>query len=298
MDNIILVAGATGDLGGRVCENLLGRGVAVRAIVRSKSNQERVLALRELGVQIITSEYDDESGLALACEGVSCVVSTLAGLGDVIIKAQSLLLKAAIQAGVPRFIPSDFSTDFDQLKVGDNRNFDLRKEFQTIINASNIQATSIFNGAFAHILAYNTPLLDIKNSTISYYEGKANWDIDFTTIADTAAFTARVAMDNNTPRSLYISSFKISPVELSQLVNQVFDRQFEFRNAGELDAFAAYTRHTRAENPKGELELYSQWQQMQYMYSMFAAQNQRIDNNRYDGLTWQTAKETLLGIKS
>lgn len=298
MDNIILVAGATGDLGGRVCENLLGRGIAVRAIVRSKSNQERVLALRKLGVQIITSEYDDEYGLALACKGVSCVVSTLAGLGDVIIKAQSLLLKAAIQAGVPRFIPSDFSTDFDQLKVGDNRNFDLRKEFQTIINASNIQATSIFNGAFAHILAYNTPLLDIKNSTISYYEGKANWDIDFTTIADTAAFTARVAMDDNTPRSLYISSFKISPVELSQLANQVFDRQFELRNAGALDAFGAYTRHTRAENPKGELELYSQWQQMQYMYSMFAAQNQRIDNDRYDALTWQTAKETLSGIKS
>ncbi|TDS05963.1 NmrA family NAD(P)-binding protein [Sphingobacterium paludis] len=298
MDNIILVAGATGDLGGRVCENLLGRGVAVRAIVRSKSNQKRVFELRELGVQIVATEYDDEYGLTLACQGVSCIVSTLAGLGDVIVKAQSLLLKSAIQAGVPKFIPSDFSTDFDQLKVGDNRNFDLRKEFQTIINASNIQATSIFNGAFAHILAYNTPLLDIKNSSISYYAGKANWNIDFTTIADTAAFTARVALDNDTPRSLYISSFKISPLALSQLANEVFDRQFEWRNAGTLEDFAAYTIHTRAENPKGELELYSQWQQMQYMYSMFAAQNQRIDNDRYDGLTWQTAKETLLAIKS
>jgi hypothetical protein len=38
--------------------------------------------------------------------------------------------EGAIAAGVPRFIPSDFSADFTKLPAGENRNFDLRRAFQ------------------------------------------------------------------------------------------------------------------------------------------------------------------------
>lgn len=77
---------------------------------------------------------------AQACEGTFCVVSALAGLREVIIDAQSTLLEAAISAGTPRFIHSDYSTDYRALKPGNNRNFDLRRAFQERLKGQAITA--------------------------------------------------------------------------------------------------------------------------------------------------------------
>ncbi len=92
---------------------------------------------------------------------------------------------AAVAAGVPRFIPSDFASDYTKLAPGDNRNFDLRREFKALLDQAPIAATSILNGAFGEILGYNIPLLDFKQQQVSYWEG-ADWPIDFTTMDDTA----------------------------------------------------------------------------------------------------------------
>jgi len=298
MNNIILVAGATGDLGSRLCKHLLKNGASVRALVREQSNQQKVNELRESGVEVIAVQFADEKGLVSACKGVSCVVSVLAGLRDVIVTAQSQLLHAAVKAGVPRFIPSDFCTDFTQLQFGENRNFDLRREFQSVLETSNIRATSVFNGAFAYVLQYNIPLLDTKAKTITYYSGKADWQIDFTTIEDTAAFTAYAALDDNAPRFLRIAGFRFSPNELEALTGRVFGEHFKLKEQGTLEQFSAYIQKLRTENPDGENQLYPQWQQMQYLYSMFAAHHHMLDNDRYPGVSWQTAETTLNEINN
>jgi len=298
MNNIILVAGATGDLGGRLCKHLLKNGASVRALVREQSNQQKVNELRESGVEVIAVHFADEKGLVSACKGVSCVVSVLAGLRDVIVTAQSQLLHAAVKAGVPRFIPSDFCTDFTQLQLGENRNFDLRREFQSVLETSNIRATSVFNGAFAYVLQYDIPLLDTKAKTITYYSGKADWQIDFTTIEDTAAFTAYAALDDTAPRFLRIAGFRFSPNELQALTGRVFGEHFKLKEQGTLEQFSAYIQKLRTENPDGENQLYPQWQQMQYLYSMFAAHHHMLDNDRYPGVSWQTAETTLNEINN
>jgi hypothetical protein len=45
-----------------------------------------------------------------------CLVSALAGLRETVIDTQKNILDAAVQANVQRFIPSDYSTDFTNLK--------------------------------------------------------------------------------------------------------------------------------------------------------------------------------------
>jgi hypothetical protein len=72
--------------------------------------------------------WESAANIAAAMAGAQCVVSAVAGLRDVIVDAQSVLLDAALMAGIPRFILSDFSTDFTKLTPGENRNFDLRRE--------------------------------------------------------------------------------------------------------------------------------------------------------------------------
>ena len=61
---------------------------------------------------MVAADVRDVTAVATACADAGCVISALNGLGDVILDRQSVLIDAAVRAGVPRFIPSDFSADF------------------------------------------------------------------------------------------------------------------------------------------------------------------------------------------
>ncbi|TFF34145.1 NmrA family NAD(P)-binding protein [Mucilaginibacter psychrotolerans] len=286
MEKLILVAGATGHLGQKICRELIKRNVHVRAIVREQSEPKKVDALEKMGVDIFKVDMDNEQELIGACAGVNCIVSALAGLREVIVDTQTKLLNAAVAAGVPHFIPSDFSSDFTTMPAGENRNFDLRKEFHAILDNSPIRSTSIFNGAFADILRYNTPLFNVQQKTISYYDNKVDWAIDFTTMDDTAAFTAMVALDEAAPQALRIASFRISPNDLVSLSEQYKGSKFDLIDMGSMEGFSAYNKTLRAAHPEGENELYPKWQQAQYLYSMFLVHHTNLDNDRYEGLSW------------
>lgn len=293
MENSILVAGGTGDLGKRIITALLKRNAHVIAIVRHTSDSPKVEELEKMGVKVIKLDTLNLAQLTAACKGVTCVVSALAGLRETIIDAQSLLLDAAIAAGVPRFIPSDFSSDFTQIAAGENRNFDLRKAFHKKIDAAPIAATSIMNGAFSDILFYNTPFYNLKDNSVGYWGSDANFKVDFTTKDDTATFTAAAALDNTAPKILRIASFQISPNDLVTMATEIKNIEFKLIPMGSLESLSAYNKKERAANPQGENELYPKWQGSQYMHSMFTAQNIPLDNDRYPGLTWTNAKTVL-----
>ena len=53
-----------------------------------------------MGVAIASVNFNSASQMASACSGAACVVSALAGLEDVIVETQTVLLDAAITAGV------------------------------------------------------------------------------------------------------------------------------------------------------------------------------------------------------
>lgn len=194
MPSTITLAGATGNLGGRIAKALIEQGAQVRALVRVGTDADKLQPLQQQGVQIQEVDLESVAELTNALQGTTCVVSALQGLHDVIVDAQSVLLDAAVAAQVPRFIPSDFCVDFSDLNEGDVRNFDLCREFAQKLNAAPIAATSIFNGSFANNLTAGTPLLDPKSHSVSFY-GEAAHQMDFTTMDDTAAFTAAAALD-------------------------------------------------------------------------------------------------------
>jgi NmrA-like family len=288
MKKAILVAGATGNLGGRIVKALIAQGAEVKAIVRNNTDAKKVEALEKQGVTVLAIDMSSVSEIAMACKGVSCVVSALAGLKEVILDAQLTILEGAIEAGVPRFIPSDFATDFTTIPMGENRNFDLRKTFKEHLDKSNIKATSIFNGAFAEILSYNTPIFDTVNKTIAFYDDKQDWKVDFTTMDDTATFTALVALDDKAPRNLNISSFSLSPNDFVAISEKVKGEKFELVDKGSLSNFSAFIKTMRASDTEGENNMYAKWQQAQYLHSMFFAHNTKSDNNRYPNLTWES----------
>ena len=295
-DGTIVVAGATGNLGGRIVRALVERGASVRALARHGATRDKLERLQGLGVTIASVDWSHASHLTPACLGASCVVSALQGLRDVIVETQTVLLDAAIQADVPRFIPSDYSIDFTKFPPGENRNLDLRRDFHKRIDRTSISATTIFNGAFADMLTGQMPLILFKLKRVLYW-GDADQRMDFTTMDDTAAFTASAALDPSTPRFLRIAGDQLSARELTAVVSEVTGKEFRLFRAGGLGMLGALIKVARTVAP-GEKELYPAWQGMQYMRNMFdgRAKLEPLDNDRYPGIRWTTAWDVLSAL--
>jgi nucleoside-diphosphate-sugar epimerase len=293
MKKIILVAGATGNLGLRIVKALLNKDAEIRVVVRSNSDIEKIKELENLGVKIYMVSSWNLEELKTSCVGVSCVVSALAGLREVVIDAQKVLLDAAIATGVPRFIPSDYSLDFTKFSYGENRNLDLRREFHEYLDKTSITATSIFNGAFTELLINEMPMILFKQKMILYW-GNKDHKLGFTTMDNTAEFTAKVALDSNTPRYLRIAGDLISPREVKVIVSQVTGQKFRLFRPGGQRLLAIIIKIARKLAP-GEKELYPAWQGMQYMQNMIDERSKiaKLDISRYPEIHWTTVKDFL-----
>jgi len=293
MKKTILVAGATGNLGLRIVKALVKEDAEVRVLVRSDGDIEKVKTLKKLGAKIYKVNNWNLEELKTACLGISCVVSSLAGLRDVVIDAQKVLLDAAIAAGVPRFIPSDYSLDFTKFSYGENRNLDLRREFHEYLDNTPISATSIFNGAFTELLTNEMPMILFKQKMILYWEN-ADYKWGFTTMDNTAEYTAKVALDSDTPRYLRIAGDLISPSEVKAVATEVTGQKFRLFRPGGQWLLGIFIKIARTLAP-GEKELYPAWQGMQYMNNMIDERSkiEKLDNNRYAEIQWTKVKEVL-----
>ncbi len=294
MDNAItILAGATGNLGGRIARAILQRGANVRAVVRHNSDPEKVERLRKRGAAIAEVDFNSVSEMTEACRGGACVISALSGLREVIVEAQALLLDAAVKAGVPRFIPSDYSIDFTKLPAGTNRNLDLRREFHERLDKAPIAATSILNGMFTDLLTGEAPVVLFKLKRVVYWED-ADQQLDFTTMDDSAEFTAAAALDSSTPRFLRIAGDQISARGLVEVASEVTGEKFRLLRAGSLKRLAALIKFTRAVFFMSSA-LYPPWQGMQYMHNMFSGRVKLapLDNGRYPGMRWTKVRDVL-----
>jgi len=293
MGKTILIAGSTGNLGNKIARELLNEPVALRALVRHETSLEKIRSLEQSGLQVFKVAAWDKEAIAEACSGVSCLVSVLSGLKDTVIEAQTALLDGAVLAGVPRFIPSDYSIDFTNLKEGQNRNLDLRRTFHRYLDHQNIRATTVFNGAFMDLLTTDMPLILSKINRILCW-GNPDQQMEFTLTDDVARFTAKAALDDDAPRYLKIAGDCISCNDLVKLLTEISRKQYKLLKPGGIFLLNKLIGITRLFSPSKN-DLYPAWQGMQYMRDMMEG---RIminghDNDRYGMLPWTSIKEFL-----
>ena len=292
----IVLAGATGSLGRQIGRTVLQAGGALRAIVRpGTAAADRTAELRRAGAEVCEVDFGKVTALTEACRGGRCVVSALAGLRETIVDTQTNLLEAAVDAGVPRFIPSDFSIDFTRLPRGTNRNLDLRRKFHNIVNAAPIRATSVLNGMFADLLTGEAPLILPKIKRVLYW-GDADQPLDFTTMANTADYTALAALDPDTPRYLRIAGDTLTPRQLADVASEAFGTKHKLLWAGGIGALTTLIDVARLVAP-GRDRTYPAWQGLQYLRNMLSgrAKLHDLDNERYPVIRWTSVSEVLAG---
>jgi len=108
--SLTLVVGATGDLGGRVVRELVGRGKPVRALVREATDPSAPV---DQGVEIVRGDMLDPVSLDRALVRIGALVTTAKGymgrrksdsLVSVDDRGNRNLVDAAARAGIGRFV--------------------------------------------------------------------------------------------------------------------------------------------------------------------------------------------------
>ena len=291
---IIVLAGASGDLGSKIARALVARGAQVRALVRPDMPAVARAGLQASGLHLAEADPYDRDAVAATCEGAGCVVSALNGVRDVMIHRQTVLLEGAVKAGVGRFIPSDYSSDFTRTRPGDNRNFDLRREFMAVADRAPIKVTSILNGAFMDMLGREMPVVQARIHRVLYWSD-ADQPLDFTTKENVAAYVAATAMDETTPRFLRIAGDVVTARDIARILTDVSRQRYRPLWAGSIGMLGAMIAVTKIVAP-GSNAAFPPWQGMQYMRDQFSGRGklQSLDNARYPDVRWTTVAEMML----
>ena len=289
----IILAGASGDLGGRIAKALVTRGATLRALMRNDASAADKQRLATLGATIVDAEANDINSVAAACAGASCIVSALNGLHKVIVERQGVLLDAAVKAGVGRFISSDYSLDFTKTTPGGNRNLDLRREFMRRADQAPIKVTSILNGAFMDMLGAEMPIIQKRLRRVLYW-GDADQPLDFTTKDDVAAFTAAAALDDTTPRILRIAGDTVSARNIASVMSNITRQRYWTLRVGGTGSLGVLIRFVKFIAPQTQ-SVFPAWQGMQYMRDMFEGRGklEPLDNDRYTDLHWTSVSAQL-----
>jgi hypothetical protein len=142
------------------------------------------------------------------------------------------------------------------------------------------------------------PFILLKPKMILYW-GKADFKWGFTTMDNTAEYTANVALDAQTPRYLRIASDTISPIEMRQIAMEVYGTPFKMFSPGGKTFLGVLIKIIRKFS-SGENELYPAWQGMQYMHNMIDERShvETYDNQRYSEIDWLSMKNYLLSAKN
>ena len=148
------------------------------------------------------------------------------------------------------------------------------------------------------LMAGNSPMINHKGRKVSYIGDKTQL-LDFTTMADTAAYTAAVVMDPNpTPNFLRIASDTVNAIDIAQAAANVEGAPYTPGWMGTIGSTELMIRILRLFG--GENELFPMWQGMQYMVNMFSGDGKLdpLDNGRYPDLTWTKIEDFFREHKS
>jgi len=202
---MILVAGGTGSLGGKIAGGLLRGGEAVRVLARPGSASG---ALRQAGAEIVPGDLKEPASLARACAGVEAVVTTASASkrGDdspqnVDLSGSRNLVDAAREAGVRHFV---FVSTIGASPESPLPLFRAKALAEQALRASGLEFTILQPAPLMDVwfpLLIEAPLLTGQPVTLV---GEARGRHSFVAEQDVAAF-ARAALSHPAARNATIA---------------------------------------------------------------------------------------------
>ncbi|KAK8021339.1 NAD(P)-binding protein [Apiospora arundinis] len=203
----VALAGATGNLGPAILDQLLAAGFQVKVLTRQSSNHKFPSS-----VEVAPVDYDSLDSLVAALKGQDAVVSTLASLA---LEKQILLAEAASKAGVKRFIPSEFGSN--SVAVQDA----LKREAVKAGSGDGMSYTLVVNGPFLDWAVRIGWLANLKTREIDLWDG-GDRVFSTTTLASVGKAVAGVLKHpaETQNRVVYVQDAAISARDLARYVKK------------------------------------------------------------------------------
>jgi uncharacterized protein YbjT (DUF2867 family) len=243
---MILVAGATGSLGGEICRRLAGRGEPVRGLVRTSSAGDRVDRLHRLGVDTVQGDLKDPSSLTAACAGVRAVISTATTThsrqdGDSIESTdgagQRNLVRAAREAGVERFTCVSYSGRIDT----DDPLTRAKRSVEQEVERSGMAYTVLRPTFFMDVWLSPALGFDYPNAKATIF-GDGTRPVSWIALADVAGFAVET-LDHPAARDAVLElggPEALSPLQVVALFEEIGGRPFERHHVPESQLRAAF----------------------------------------------------------
>lgn len=231
---MILVVGATGQLGTAIVRKLADRGLPVRALVRRTSNHK---PLTRDGVDIVFGDLRDRSSLEAACSGVHTVIATANAAiptqkGDSFTSVDGRgyenLIATAKLAGVRQFIYTSALSNpgFDNLPIGRQKRITEDRLRSSGINYTIFRPDAFMDVYFA-MMGTDIPVQGVDGATVE----RPFWFTSrfFKSVKDSIGKHGTVGIlgDGNTRHSYVcvddVAEFHVNAVGREDAFNKTFD---------------------------------------------------------------------------
>ena len=248
----VLIAGATGTLGGRIAYHLLRQSdTELRLLIRPDSLSDlrkasRISSLIERGAVVAHGDLTNRASLENATKDIDVVISAVQGDREIIIDGQLALLDAAMINGVRRMMPADFAGDLFAAPEGGHPLLDIRRTADRVIAASGIEHVHILNGFFMDGLLDSFFQVDNLEAGTARTWGDGDERFEVTSIENVARYAARAAVDRQLPSGRFaIAGQRISFEEMTRAIERVIERPLRRERRGSLADLGAWIADTR-----------------------------------------------------
>ncbi|KAM0519026.1 hypothetical protein ACHAPE_004018 [Trichoderma viride] len=207
-----------GMLGSAVLPQLLEKGFEVTLFTRSKSSVKDLPS----GVHVAEVDYSSLSSLAEAMKGKDVVICTITSTA---ISEQKVIIDAAVQAGVKRFIPADFgalSTDPSAKDLPIHiPTTQIRQYLAEKAEDGQIEYTVFSNGLFLELIFSFPFVFDYVNKKVELINNGEN-PFSVTTVASIGKAVANALKnpEGTKNRTIFIHDLTVTQAQLVRLVKK------------------------------------------------------------------------------
>lgn len=225
---MILIVGATGNLGSALAKTLLNEGKSVRAMTRTPEKAE---ALKQLGAEVVTGDMRDPQSLTNACQGIEKILAaahSFEGKGKsspqvVDDQGNRNLINAAKAAGVKHFVFTsalgvrpDHPVDF----------FRIKYKVEQFLKDSELSYTVLRPAAFMEswVEMIAQPMMATGKATIF---GMGKNPVNYVAVADVARF-AQIGLENPAAKNQVIEiggPENFSTEQIIEMIEQATGKQ-------------------------------------------------------------------------
>ncbi|KAL2688940.1 hypothetical protein Neosp_002990 [[Neocosmospora] mangrovei] len=306
------LAGITGKFGRLLASKLLqSPGIHLRGYARDPSKVIPALA-ESPRLKLFKGEAFDDAAIKPFVTGCDVVVCAYLGADDLMVDGQKKLIDACEEAGVPRYVASDWALDYTKLSLGELFPKDPMIHVKAYLETKQtVKGVHVLIGGFMDpIFSPLFQVWDPEAKTLRYWgEGDEPWEA--TSYDNAAEFTAAVIADTSavgikkceTPSGIVVGFVVVnesfldladrkSIKEIAATFQEVYGIQPKLERLGSLDDLKTQMNALRAKNPS---DVFS-YMFLFFMYYWLNGQTfvgPVTDNERYPEVKPETWEEFL-----